>query len=269
MAPAWLRLREQALAAHQQKIQATLACNHHQERVEHVRQMLIEHLHAGSSIAGDSCIRADSGTDGDSSTGPVSSTGSYPGIGAGSGTITSSSSTLEEAILLAGERTAEANRIRGQIDTLSRQVDEASQQLPLAQSAHQAAEQQWQRWQEGWLDLLKQMERAEDTPVERIETQLGLMQALDTTLNEMAVIRRDRISPLQADLDGWDADARMLAARLMPDGAPASAADVAAGCAEIRSGNKCKQARVRRTADFIAIIPNRLSVLYPVRRDNK
>ena len=237
MAPAWLRLREQALAAHQQKIQATLACNHHQARVEHIRQMLIEHLHAGSSIAGDSCTRADSGTDGDSSTGAGSNTGGGPSIGAGTGadtgagtgtiTITSSSSTLEEAILLASERTAEANRIRGQIDTLSRQVDEASQQLPLAQSAHQAAEQQWQRWQEGWLDRLKQMNQADDTPVERIETQLGLMQALDTTLEEMAVIRRERIAPLQADLDGWEADARMLAARLMPDGPPASATDVA------------------------------------------
>lgn len=189
MAQAWLKQREQALGAHQQKIQLTVACQHHEERVEHIRQALIEHL----------------GND----------DGHQP-----------SGRTLEDVILMASERMAEANRIRGQVDTLGRQLDEARLQLPLAETALQAAEQHWHRWEERWLKLLEPMALSPDTPIEQIRTRLGLMQELDTVLTDMAVIRRERIDTLESEWNGWQSDALMLARRLMADQHPASAQDV-------------------------------------------
>ncbi|MDO4682004.1 MAG: AAA family ATPase [Lautropia sp.] len=189
MAPAWLKQREQALGAHHQKVQLTVACQHHEERAEHIRLALIEHL----------------GNDDEQ----------LP-----------SARTLEDVILMASERMAEANRIRGRIDTLGRQLDEARLQLPLAETALQAAEQHWHRWEERWLKLLDAMGQSPDTPIEQIRTRLGLMQELDTVLTDMAVIRRERIDTLESEWNGWQSDALMLARRLMADQHPASAQDV-------------------------------------------
>ncbi|MDO5102559.1 MAG: AAA family ATPase [Lautropia sp.] len=189
LAPVWLQQRQQALAAHQQKAQTLLAHQQHQAQVEKLRQMLIERL--GGEVSDSSTL------------------------------------TIEDALQMASARIAETNRIQGKIDTLNQQLDEASQQLPAAQSAQHSAEQQWQRWQSSWLGLLQDTGHSPDTPVERLKTQLGLMQALQTLLDEMSTLRRDQLDALQADLKRWESDAQLLATQLMSDQAPACAQAVA------------------------------------------
>lgn len=126
-------------------------------------------------------------------------------------------SSLAESMVLARHAMNEAERLRGQRESLRQQAQAARSALHTLQAEWEEAEQQLQHWQQQWQALLLQAAYSPETPVATVRLALEVMDSICITLDKIDTIRIERIEAMQADLDSLALAAQALCQRIAPE----------------------------------------------------
>jgi uncharacterized protein YhaN len=121
----------------------------------------------------------------------------------------------------------QAAEVQGQRRTLGQQIRDSQRRLGRLRRTLQAAQKKWDEWMQSWLVAVQSVGYDADTPVDRVEAEIEVMQNVGYRLDRIRSISSERIEPMQADLDGLAATATRLSARVAPDLADRSPEDVA------------------------------------------
>lgn len=125
--------------------------------------------------------------------------------------------SLAECMVLARQRLDEAERQRGQRDTLRQQASTARRALQHLQAERDDAQRHWQQWQQQWQPALRQAGYSSDTEPATLRTALEAMERISSGLERMDTIRIERIEAMRADLDALAAAVHPLCQRLAPE----------------------------------------------------
>jgi uncharacterized protein YhaN len=121
---------------------------------------------------------------------------------------------LRVCLRQARDRITQADEAQGQRRSLEQQIREGQLALAGSRAAVQAAAQAWQDWRRSWEAAAQSMGYPADAPVDQVEADIEIMQAVERQLDQMRGIRSERIETMQADLDELAGTAQALAARL-------------------------------------------------------
>lgn len=134
---------------------------------------------------------------------------------------------LNVCLLEARASITQADQAQGQRKTLEKQIREGQLSLGKLRDALHAAQKEWDAWTQSWLVAVQSVGYGADTPVDKVDAEIEVMQDVERLLDRIRSIRSERIETMQADLDGLTATARSLSARTAPDLADQSPEDVA------------------------------------------
>jgi uncharacterized protein YhaN len=109
---------------------------------------------------------------------------------------------------------------------LEKQIREGQRSQGKLREALQAAQADWDAWIQSWQLAVQSVGYGLDTPVDQVDTEIDVMQDVERLLDRIRSIRSERIETMQADLEGLAATATSLIARVAPDLANQSPADI-------------------------------------------
>ena len=121
----------------------------------------------------------------------------------------------------------QADQAQGQRKTLEKQIREGQRSLGKLRDALQAAQEAWDAWVQSWQVAVQSVGYDVDTPVDQVDAEIDVMQDIERLLDRIRSIRSERIETMQADLDGMEATATSLLAKVAKDLVGQSAEDVA------------------------------------------
>lgn len=111
----------------------------------------------------------------------------------------------------------QAAQIRGQRESLQKQLRQARQSLEGLEQTRTACDQAWQQWQATWADTLPIHGFSPGTVPEAVATALELMQAVEQGLDKIQAIQVERIDTMRLDLDGLEQATATLCAQIADD----------------------------------------------------
>lgn len=120
-----------------------------------------------------------------------------------------------------------ADQALGRRNTLEQQIRQGQRNLTKLQASLQSAQDDWNAWMQSWRAAVQSAGYGADAPVDQLEAEIEVMQALERLLDRIRSIRSERIDTMQADLDGLAASATRLAEQAAVALADQSPEDVA------------------------------------------
>jgi uncharacterized protein YhaN len=111
----------------------------------------------------------------------------------------------------------QAEQAQGQRKTLEKQIREGQRSLPKLRDGLQAAQESWDAWMQSWQVAVQSVGYGVDTLVDQVNAEIDVMQDVERLLDRIRSIRSERIETMQADLDGMEATATSLIARVAKD----------------------------------------------------
>jgi uncharacterized protein YhaN len=137
---------------------------------------------------------------------------------------------LAECLRQARALLSRADQARGQRSRLVQQMGDDEASLLVLRGALNAAQATYQAWTDSWHSALVAAGYPTGVAADQVESEIDTMAQIDASLASIRRTRSERIDAMQADLDGLEAMARQLAARVAPDLAAAPSDDLILEC---------------------------------------
>ena len=110
-----------------------------------------------------------------------------------------------------------ADQEQGQRKVLEQQILQGRSGLPKLEREFESAQQAWKIWTQSWEAAVDLAGYGSESTVETIASELEQMGELERLLDRIRSIRSERIDTMQADLDGFQASAEGLRAKIGSD----------------------------------------------------